>query len=142
MRRTTNRIPNAITTITKAVQLPAAAIAAAAAQVMDEKASDNVAIRDDEWRRWNWLRFICVRNHNWITIADIAEATIAPAATAATFSEKNSSPRTSGANTIPMKIITASILLRSKPEGDTGAVLTRSGASSPEIVSHARAPAN
>ena len=46
--------------------------AAVAAHPIDEKASANVASRDDVWRRRNWLRRACTRNQSWIAVADAA----------------------------------------------------------------------
>ena len=57
-------MPIEIATSMRASELPEAATAAAPAQLIDENASDNVAIRDDVWRRRNWLRFACARNQN------------------------------------------------------------------------------
>ena len=56
--------------------------------------------------------------------------------------EANSRASTRGPKTTPIAISTTSILARIMREGVSGAVATRSAASSPEIVSHARPPAN
>ena len=62
--------------------------------------------------------------------------------TAACSGEANASASTSGAKMTPIAISTTSILARVTREGGSGAVATRSAASSPEIVSHARPPAS
>ena len=54
-------MPTAISAGPSAVQVPAAASAAVAAQAMDEKASAKVAMREEVCRRRNWLRLACVR---------------------------------------------------------------------------------
>ena len=43
-----------------------------AAHPIEEKASANVASRDEVWRRRNWLRRACTRNQSWIAVADAA----------------------------------------------------------------------
>src|SRR5260370_17546200 len=53
--------------------------AAVAAHPIEEKASANVASRDDVWRRRNWLRRACTRNQSWIAVAE-AEAIPMPEA--------------------------------------------------------------
>ena len=47
-----------------ASQVPAAASAPTPAQLHDDSASAKVAIRDEVWRRRNWLRFAWTRNQN------------------------------------------------------------------------------
>jgi hypothetical protein len=42
----------------------ASAKAAVAAHPIEQKASANVANRDEVWRRRNWLRLACTRNHS------------------------------------------------------------------------------
>src|SRR5579862_283703 len=79
-RCTTTRIRIAMDAGTAASGLPAAATAPAAAQVMEEKASAKVAIRDEVWRRRKWLRFAWVRNHSWMAVAAAADAAIPRAA--------------------------------------------------------------
>jgi hypothetical protein len=78
-----SRVPIKVATATaagaRASQEPAAASAAVAAQVIDEMASANVAMRDEICRRRNWLRLACVRNQSWIRVAD-ADATVMPMA--------------------------------------------------------------
>ena len=61
----------------------ASAIAAVAAQPIEEKASANVAMRDEVWRRRNWLRLACTRNQSWIAVADTVAMTTPGAVTAA-----------------------------------------------------------
>src|SRR5689334_6516284 len=46
------------------------AAAPAPDQVIDEKASAKVAIREETWRRRNRLRLTWARNQNWIMLAD------------------------------------------------------------------------
>jgi hypothetical protein len=48
------------------------ASAAVAAHPIDENALAKVASRDEVWRRRNWLRRACIRNHSWIAVADAA----------------------------------------------------------------------
>jgi hypothetical protein len=72
-----------IAPVTQASQVPAQANAAVAAQVIDENASANVAMRDEVCRRRKWLRFACARNQSWIWVADAAAATIPIAEAAA-----------------------------------------------------------
>ena len=62
--------------------------------------------------------------------------------TAACSGEAKASAITSGAKMTPIAISTTSILARVTREGGSGAVATRSAASSPEIVSQARPPAS
>ena len=69
--------------VISASHVPAAASAAVAAQVIDEKASANVAMRDEIYRRRKWLRLAWLRNHSWIWVADAAATTMPAAATAA-----------------------------------------------------------
>jgi hypothetical protein len=45
-------------------QVPATASAAVPAQVMEEKASANVAMREKTWRRRKWLRLAWARNQS------------------------------------------------------------------------------
>src|SRR5580658_2585910 len=53
-----------------------AATAAVAAQPIEENASANVAIREETWRRRNWLRLAWVRNQSWIAVAQVAAITM------------------------------------------------------------------
>src|SRR5258705_9342975 len=115
----------------------ASASAAVAAQPIEEKASANVASRDDVWRRRNWLRRACTRNHSCIAVAE-AEAMATPSAvTAACSGEANSRAATSGAKIAPMTIRTTSIFARVTRVAGKDAVATRSAAPAPEIVSDA-----
>lgn len=66
----------------------------------------------------------------------------APALTAAWNGEAKASAATSGQKMAAMAISTTSILARVTLDGVSGAVATRSGASSPEIVSQASPPAS
>src|SRR5579863_1640193 len=54
------------------------ATAAVAAQPIDEKASVNVATREDTWRRRNWLRLAWLRNQSWIAVAAVVAMTMPP----------------------------------------------------------------
>ena len=65
-------IPSAMSAGNNANQLAAAASAAVAAQAMEENASAKVAMRDEVWRRRNWLRLACVRNQSWMAMAAAA----------------------------------------------------------------------
>src|SRR3981081_3113630 len=109
---------------------------AVAAQPIEENASANVASRDDVWRRRNWLRRACTRNQSWIAVADAAAMMTPEAVTAACNGDANASANISGAKMTAIAISTTSILARVTREAGSGAVATRSGASSPEIVSH------
>src|ERR1700730_3070483 len=79
--RVPTRVPTGIAPVTRASQVPAAASAAVAAQVIDEMASANVAMREEICRRRKWLRLAWVRNQSWIWVADAA-ATRTPIADA------------------------------------------------------------
>src|SRR5580704_13711816 len=118
------------------------ATAAVAAQPIDEKASVNVATREETWRRRNWLRLAWLRNQSWIAVAAVVAMTMPPLATGACQGESTARTATSGANTKAMTPSTASTLARRIKLAGTGAVATRSGASSPEIASQARPPAS
>src|SRR6185437_16567226 len=111
-------------------QVPAAAKAPVAAQAIEENASAKVATRDEVWRRRKWLRRACVRNHNWIAVAEAAAAMIARKADTASVGEISASPSAKGAKTMAMPPMTASILARNRSRAPTGADDTRSGASS------------
>src|SRR3984885_8888467 len=115
--------------------------AVVAAHPIDEKASAKVANRDEVWRRRNWLRRACMRNQSWVAGGGGAAAMTPAAVTAACCGDANSSAITSGANKTPITSNTSSIFARISCEGGNGAAVTRSGASSPEIVSHPRPPA-
>src|SRR5215813_935051 len=111
----------------------ASASAAVAAQPIEEKASAKVAMREEVWRRRNWLRLACTRNQSWMAVADRA-ATITPSAvTAACMGEARASAATSGAKIAAIAITTTSILALMTLAGGNGAVATRSAASSPEM---------
>jgi len=116
--------------------------AAVAAQPIEENASANVASRDDVWRRRNWLRRACTRNQSCIAVAEAAAMTMPEAVTAAWNGEAKISATINGAKIAPIAINTTSILARVTREGGSGAVATRSAASSPDMVSHARPPAS
>src|ERR1700729_2177420 len=92
---------------------------------IDEEASAKVASRDEVWRRRNWLRRACTRNHNCIAVADAAAVTTPNAVTAACSGEANTSTATSGANIMPIAISTTSILARMIRDDGNGAVATR-----------------
>src|SRR5215470_15965380 len=120
----------------------ASASAAVAAQPMEEKASAKVAIREEVWRRRNWLRLACTRNQSWMAVADTV-ATIMPSAViAACKGEARTRRAMSGAKTAAIAISTTSILALMMLFGGSGAVATRSAASSPEMVSQASPPAS
>src|SRR5262249_18756788 len=96
--------------LTRAATGTASASAAVAAQPMEEKASAKVAMREEVWRRRNWLRFACTRNQSWIAVADTV-ATITPSAvTAACVGDAKASAATSGAKIAAIEISTTSIL--------------------------------
>src|SRR5271167_5127782 len=80
--------------------------AVVAAQPIDEKASAKVAIRDEVWRRRNWLRRAWTRNQSWIAVAQIVAIATPTAVTTACSGEANASAAISGANTMPMAIKT------------------------------------
>src|ERR1700692_2649618 len=112
----------------------ASASAAVAAHPIEEKASAKVASRDDVWRRRNWLRRACTRNQSRIAVAELAAMVTPIAVTAACSGEASTNAMTSGANRTLIAISTTSILARITREVGNGAVATRSGASSPDIV--------
>src|SRR5580704_17949552 len=118
------------------------ATAAVAAQPIEEKASVKVATREDTWRRRNWLRLAWLRNQSWIAVAAVVAMMMPPLATSACQGDKMARTATNGANTKAMTPSTASTLARRIKLAGTGAVATRSGASSPEIASQARPPAS
>src|SRR3954462_5674949 len=90
----------------------ASASAAVAAQPMDEKASAKVAMREEVWRRRNWLRLACTRNQSWIAVADIV-ATVTPSAvSAACIGDAKASAASSGSKVAVIVISTTSILAR------------------------------
>ena len=70
----------AVVAVIAACQLPAAASAAVAAQVIDENASAKVAMREEVCRRRKWLRLAWARNQSWIAVADAAAITMPIAA--------------------------------------------------------------
>src|SRR3954454_1955471 len=116
--------------------------AALAAQPIEENASAKVASRDEVWRRRNWLRRAWTRNQSWIAVAEAALTMTAPALTAAWDGEAKASAAINGQKMTAIAISTTSILARTTLDGVNGAVATRSGASSPEIVSQASPPAS
>src|SRR5262249_14945095 len=118
----------------------ASASTAVAAQPMEEKASAKVAMREEGWRRRNWLRFACKRKQSWIAVADTVATVMPSAVTAACIGDAKANAATSGAKIAAIEISTTSILARMTLVGGSGAVATRSAASSPEIVSQARPP--
>src|SRR5579863_2890672 len=64
------------------------------------------------------------------------------AVTASCSGAVNASAATSGVKITPIVISTTSILARITDDGGSGAVVTRSAASSPDIVNHASPPAS
>src|ERR1700744_5331473 len=111
-----------------------------AAHPIDVKASAKVASREAVWRRRNWLRLACTRNQSCTAVDETVGIATPSAVIAACPGEANASAATSGANITPMVINTTSILARVTRDGVSGAVATRSAASSPHIVKHARPP--
>src|SRR5215471_7650350 len=95
----------------------ASASAAVAAQPIEEKASAKVAMRDEVWRRRNWLRLACTRNHSWIAVADAAPMMTPAAVTTACPGASSASAVTNGAKMRPMAISTTSILARITRDG-------------------------
>ena len=118
------------------------ASAAVAAQPIEEKASAKVARRDEVWRRRNWLRLAWVRNQSWIALAQVATMTMPALVMAACQGDASARTATSGARIrgddgdYRFDLGAQYIGLR------IGAVATRSGASSPEMLSHASPPAS
>jgi hypothetical protein len=77
---------------------------------MDEKASAKVAMRDEVWRRRNWLRLACTRKQSWISVvAPAALSTPSPAISPAQ-DDIAAIASTSGAKMSTMIPSTASIL--------------------------------
>src|SRR5258706_5297855 len=85
------------------------ASAAVAAQPIEQKASANVASRDEVWRRRNWLRLACTRNQSWIAAADVVAMMTPSAVTVACVREVKASAPISGAKMTPITIKTTSI---------------------------------
>src|ERR1700687_453734 len=83
------RMPAVVNPATSAASGIASVSAAVAAHPIEEKASANVASRDDVWRRRNWLRFACTRNQSWIAVADAAATMTPEVVTAACRGEAN-----------------------------------------------------
>src|SRR5215213_9637283 len=81
--------------ITAAIGIVTAS-AAVAAQPIEQKASANVASRDEVWRRRNWLRLACTRNQSWIAAAETVATTTNSAVIAACASEANASAASNG----------------------------------------------
>src|SRR5271167_4065908 len=103
-------MPAVISPVITAANGIASTSAAVAAQPIDEKASAKVAIRDEVWRRRNWLRRACTRNQSWIAVAQIVAIATPTAVTTACNGEANASVAISGAKTMPIAINTTSIL--------------------------------
>src|ERR1044071_1998989 len=93
------------------------ASAAVAAQPIEQKASANVASRDEVWRRRNWLRLACTRNQSWIAVAEMVATSTPSAVTTACVTELNASAATSGAKMTAIAISTTSILARMTRDG-------------------------
>src|SRR5262249_25954984 len=74
-----------------------AASGAVAAQPIEENASAKVAMREDTWRRRNWLRLAWVRNQSWIAVAQPAAMTTPAPVMAACQGEAMAMTPTSGA---------------------------------------------
>src|SRR5947207_9439816 len=106
----------------------ASASAAVAAQPIEEKASAKVAMRDEVWRRRNWLRLACARNQSWIAAADAVAMMTNSAVMAACNGDANARAATSGAKMTAIVISTTSTLARVTRDGGIGAVATRSAA--------------
>src|SRR5438874_4808009 len=116
------RMPAVINPVTGATSGTASVSTAVAAHPIEEKASANVASRDEVWRRRNWLRRACTRNQSWIAVAEAAAIRMPSAVTAACSSEANSSANISGANMTVIAISTTSILVRIIRDGESGAL--------------------
>src|SRR5215472_6498447 len=123
-----------------ASQVPAAVRAPATAQLVDDSASAYVALRDEVRRRRKWLRFAWARNQIWIDVAETLATAMPMAATSAAKGALTASARRKGAKTRDIAVMTAPVLARCARVAERGAEATRSGASSPEIASQARAP--
>src|SRR5580700_885599 len=83
-----------------ASQVPVAAKAPVPAQPIDDSASAKVATRDDVCRCRNRLRRACVRNQNWIAVADPAAMTTPPNAMSAANGAAIASTATNGPKTM------------------------------------------
>src|SRR3982750_525982 len=86
--------------------------AAVAAQPIEEKASAKVAMREEVWRRRNWLRLACTRNQSWMAVAEAAATITASAVTAACAGDAKARTIISGAKITAITISTTSILAR------------------------------
>src|SRR6188768_3669467 len=129
------RMPAVIAPLITAAIGIVTASAAVAAQPIEQNASANVASRDEVWRRRNWLRLAWTRNQSWMAAAEMVATMTPSAVTAACVIEAKASAAISGANTAAITISTTSTLARVTRDGGSGAVATRSAASSPDIVS-------
>src|SRR5262245_30979958 len=108
--------------------------------MIELKASEIVAAREATWRRRNIARRIGVRNQSWIGVAEPEERAAKAAVITASSSEAKIINTHIGVKITKMTLPTAWILARSTVRPETGAVTTRSCASSPEIASHERPP--
>src|SRR5271154_4896856 len=102
----------AIVAGTTASQRPAAARAAAPAIEIDEKASANVASRDEVWRRRKCDRLVCALKKSWTEHAAAAERPAPTSVVAATNGEAHAMPMAKGMIGSATAVITASILAR------------------------------
>src|SRR3569832_2144806 len=111
--------------------------AVVAAQPIEEKASANVASREEVWRRRNWLRRACTRNQSWIEVEAMVAISTPQLVTAACHGAIQANAAISGAKMMQITISPTSILARTTRVVGSGAVAPSSGASSPDIVSQA-----
>src|SRR5207302_9709736 len=73
-----------------------------AAHPIEAKASAKVAMREEVWRRRNWLRLACTRNQSWIAAADPVATNTPTAVTTACQTEANAIAIISGAKMTPI----------------------------------------
>src|SRR6516162_3589548 len=93
------RMAMAMATVARKSQVPAAASAALAAHMIDEKASANVAVREETCRRRKLLRRAGRQNQSWMAKADAEAVTMPNAVTAARRGAPGTSARRNGMNT-------------------------------------------
>ena len=62
-----------------------------AAHPIEIIASAKVAIREEVWRRRNWLRLACTLNHSWMEVAELAAITTPAVVMTACPGETNAS---------------------------------------------------
>lgn len=109
---------------------------------MEERASTTVEARDEVCRRRKLLRFVCTLKHNWIVVTSTTEGAMLTTAIRPAVGDSIMVSMTSGDTVTAIPMSTASIIVPITLAGWIGAVATSSGASSPDIASHAKPAAS